>query len=58
MPDQTPPVLRRACQWCHCGKHAIQYLGERRDQSTTTYDKPGVCLVCPLCDSPSGAEVA
>jgi hypothetical protein len=48
------------CQWCNCGKHAIQYTGERAATHTDgsrhlNYDRPGVCLVCPVCDSPHDA---
>ena len=60
MRTEKPPVLRRVCQWCSSGKLAIQYRGELREYHsertfTTHYDKPGVCLVCPRCDSPSAA---
>jgi len=51
-------LVRLACQWCGCGKHAIQYTGTRfervSEQTTVAHpDRPGVCLVCPRCDSPS-----
>lgn len=56
----NPPLLRMKCQWCNCGKHAIQYTGERAATHTDgsrhlNYDRPGVCLVCPVCDSPHDA---
>ena len=62
MPHDDPtPTLRRTCQWCNSGKHAVQYQAlilERLSEATTTeYHRPGVCLVCPRCDSP-GPSVA
>lgn len=51
--DQRIQVLRMKCQWCGASKHALQYVGERRVDGVLTYDKPGVCLACPKCDSPS-----
>lgn len=61
MANDKPPVLRMQCQHCGSGKHAIQYTGERIERLSEatvqiTYDKPGVCLVCPRCDSPSAAK--
>lgn len=57
----NPPVLRHTCQWCGNRKHAVQYTAltiEHPSEATTTeYHKPGVCLVCPRCDS-LGADSA
>lgn len=56
--DNRPPLLRMECQHCGSRKHALQYKGVRitrlsEETSTLQFDQPGVCLVCPICDSPS-----
>lgn len=56
----TDPVLRHACQWCNNQKHAVQYTAlvtfHPSEKTIVHAEKPGVCLVCPRCDSPGAAR--